>query len=107
MACPNMRVAQIYARRPTIELFERIVKDLLREPRIDQVCWHEGIVTKDRNGYYVATADRGSLRFWISEAGESPEIESAMDDYGCRWSWEGDLRADRRARLGQRKTRLP
>lgn len=93
MACPNMRVAQIYARRPTTELFERVVKDLLRERRIDQVCWHEGIVAKDRNGYYVATADRGVLRFWISEAGEGAAVESATDDYGCRWSWEGDLRA--------------
>lgn len=90
MACPNMRVAQIYARRPRIELFERVVKDLLADARVDQVCWHEGIVDKDRNGYYVATAERGTLHFWVADD-ERRGAASAIDDYGCLWSWEGDL----------------
>ncbi len=85
MVCPNMRAAQIYVRRDADVNRSRLVETLLGEQRIDQVIWFEG---DDAPQYCVATADRGRLRFWRGEAGDS-----ATDSYGTRWRWEGSLAA--------------
>lgn len=87
MVCPNMRAAQIYFRRPATEQLERAVHQLLTDPRVDQVMWREGLVTKGKQGYRVATHDRGSLHFWTGADGRA----SAVDHQQQHWSWQGDL----------------
>lgn len=87
--CPNLRVAQVYYRRPTAERLDRTCRQLLTEPRIDQVFWGADVLGDNERGHYVATADRGRLHFWPGDDGP----QSGTDEYGCSWSWEGDLRA--------------
>lgn len=87
MVCPNMRVAQIYFRRPAAEQFEHVVHQLLTDPRVDQVMWREGLLKKGGRGYRIATHDRGSLHFWTGADGQT----WAVDRQGCHWSWQGNL----------------
>lgn len=86
MICPNMRAAQIYTRDESVDV-DRVIDDLLAEPRVDQVLWR----SREAGGatrFHVATADRGRLSFAFA-AGEA----GTPDEYGGRWTWTGDLRA--------------
>ena len=87
MVCPNMRAAQIYFHRPDVEQLERVVHQLLTDPRVDQVMWRDALVAKGGRGYRVVTHDRGILHFWTGADGRM----SAVDRQQQRWSWEGDL----------------
>lgn len=87
--CPNMRAACIYFRRPTVGRLTQVGTQLLSDPRIDQVIWAAEVLGNGARGYYVATRDRGRLHFWPGSDG----THTAVDQQGCRWSWEGDLRS--------------
>lgn len=87
MVCPNMRAAQIYSDEGSDAVRRgELVRQLLKEPRIDQVLWTED----EPNGrqFHVATADRGTLRFRRVSA--SVEADGT-DIYGNSWVWDGDL----------------
>jgi len=85
MICPNMRAAQIYLRRGYLNERTAIVRRLLDDERVDQVIWREPNINGQWQ-FFVQTSRHGKLRFWRCEAGES-----AIDEYGGRWNWEGDL----------------
>ncbi len=87
MICPNMRAAQIYMRHGPGEV-ERVIADLLSEPRVDQVLWRSDDGEGGTTRFHVATADRGRLSF--AAAGSR---DGTPDEYGGLWSWTGDLRA--------------
>ncbi len=89
VVCPDMRTTQIYFKQPTPEQVERATEQLLVEPRIDQLIWatHSGTANCGDDGFYVATADRGRLRFCRGDDGP----QAARDRYGNHWSWEGEL----------------
>ena len=89
MICPNMRVAMIYFQRLDRRAFDKVVSQLLGEPRMDQLMWRGEVLDSSGEGYHVATADRGRLHFWRGGGGP----HSARDQQGCEWSWEGDLSA--------------
>jgi hypothetical protein len=89
VACPNMRAAQIYFRRPTGENIDRAVAQLMKEPRIDQVLWRASTIDPKESGYYVATRSRGVLHFWAG----TNSLNTARDEQGFNWSWDGDLRS--------------
>jgi hypothetical protein len=86
MICPNMRAAQIYMQRPSRDLLERMVRDLLSEPRVDQVIWRTSLGRDDAPGYTVETA-AGRLEFSRSRAQADAQAE---DVFGGRWSWRGE-----------------
>lgn len=88
IACPNLRVAQIYYRQPTQERIDRTVRQLLTDPRVDQVMWRADLAEPAARGYHVVTAKRGRLHFWSGPDGP----HTAEDAYGHAWSWNGDLR---------------
>jgi hypothetical protein len=86
IVCPDMRSAQLYFRTLTSAKLEQVIKQLLRDDRIDQLIWR----AKDLDhqaGWYVASGDRGRLRFWPVQEGPN----TVRDQYGCFWNWEGDL----------------
>ena len=85
MICPNMRAAQIYVRRPTPALVEQIARDVLTDPRVDQVIYRTALSRREAEGYSVATA-RGRLDF---ARGES-ESATGEDLFGGAWTWSGD-----------------
>jgi predicted AlkP superfamily pyrophosphatase or phosphodiesterase len=87
--CPNMRSLQCYLRQPNGPLVDEVVTRLLADPRMDQVIWRADVANPGQPGYWVQTADRGRLRFWLAE----PETPQGMDAWGGRWCWEGDLSA--------------
>ena len=87
--CPNLRVAQIYFRQPNRGPVEKVVAQLLSEPRIDQVIWSAEITGERKPGYYVATRSRGTVRFWHGDDG----LYAVADQYGTKWSWDGSLTA--------------
>lgn len=89
MICLNLRAAQIYLRRPTVDEAERVAAALLADERVDQVLWRLRDVGVQQSGYVVVTRDRGRLRFWPGDDG----AQTAHDAYGQAWSWEGDLAA--------------
>src|SRR5690606_23654774 len=75
-----------YTRDESVDV-DRVIDDLLAEPRVDQVLWR----SREAGGatrFHVATADRGRLSFAFA-AGEA----GTPDEYGGRWTWTGDLRA--------------
>lgn len=87
--CPDMRCAQIYFRDQLSPFRDRVTKQLLSDPGVDQVLWRPDIFGEDDKGYCVTTRNHGSLQFW-------PETEGpamATDRYGCHWSWRGELEA--------------
>lgn len=88
MACPNLRMAQIYFRGSSSAQFEQIIEELLSESRVDQSRWRANLVEQSGRGYHVATAERGALHFWPGDDGP----QTANDQNGNRWSWQGDLR---------------
>ena len=84
MICPNMRAAQIYLRQPEASLVERVAREILTDPRVDQVIWRTSVTSPGRDGYTVLTS-RGRLEFSRREgAGSSP------DEFGGHWVWRGD-----------------
>jgi hypothetical protein len=88
MICPNMRAAQVYLRKPGADLIERVAREVVTDPRIDQVMWRTGATTKGADGYTVLTA-RGRLDFARREGSAG----SGVDPFGGTWSWRGDTDA--------------
>jgi hypothetical protein len=85
MICPNMRAAQIYVRDPTPAVVEQIARDLLTDPRVDQVIFRTSLSRRDAPGYSVVTT-RGRLDFARSASG----VGSGEDAFGGRWTWTGN-----------------
>jgi len=84
----NMRTALIYFRSPTPNQLEQAVTQLLSDNRVDQVIWRaRDTGQENKNGFLVATANRGRLHFWPGPGGP----HTATDQYGTRWSWQGQL----------------
>jgi hypothetical protein len=88
-ACPNLRAAHIYFRHPAAGRRDEVTRQLLTDPRIDQVIYRKDLTPGQKPGYCVTTQDRGELHFWRGDA----EERTAQDSQGQRWSWDGDLRA--------------
>jgi hypothetical protein len=86
--CPNMRSACIYLRQPTAKRMEHIARALLADERIDQVIWAAALTDPDAPGHHIVTRDRGRIHFWPGSDGP----QTAKDQYGGAWSWDGDLR---------------
>ncbi|HMR64679.1 MAG TPA: alkaline phosphatase family protein [Anaerolineae bacterium] len=87
--CPDMRCAQIYFKDlPTREV-EHLIALLAGDRRVDQLIWRAQYTGEDNRSINVATLDRGRLRFWPGSDGP----QTAVDQYGCTWSWEGNLAA--------------
>ena len=85
MICPNMRATQIYIREPTPELQERIARDVIGDPRVDQVIFRSSLAGSKAGRYSVLTG-RGRLDFARAGSGSS----NAEDAFGGRWQWSGD-----------------
>jgi hypothetical protein len=85
MICPNMRAAQIYVRHPSPDAVARLVRDILIEPRVDQVICRTSLITSGAEGYTVVTA-RGRLQFSKQE----PDGAQGVDAFGGGWTWDGD-----------------
>jgi hypothetical protein len=85
MICPNMRAAQIYLRRPEPRLVESVARDLLMDPRVDQVICKASLLRDGAEGFTAVTA-RGRLTFYRACLGHA-ETE---DVFGNRWTWTGD-----------------
>jgi hypothetical protein len=86
-ACPNLRAVHIYLRSDSEQLQDSVAQRLLSDSRVDQALWssyESGSIT-----YHVTTRDHGVLSFWHGEDGPA----GAMDRYGHKWSWEGELQA--------------
>ena len=84
MICPNMRAAQIYLRQPGADLIEVLAREVLQDPRIDQVVWRTRLTTPQGEGYTVMTR-RGRLEF-----ARASEATGSADAFGGYWTWEGD-----------------
>lgn len=82
LICPNLRAAQVYAsdHMPKAS-WDRLLKDLLQEPRIDQIILQQQ--ESDAVTFIVKTADRGECRFRSSDQGVG-------DCYGNMWQIEGN-----------------
>lgn len=89
MICPDMRSAQIYFQELTSEQLDHAVELLLADPRVDQAIWRAEDLGKGQEGYYIATQERGRLRFWPGADGR----QTVRDQYNCPWSWTGNLNA--------------
>ncbi len=87
--CPDMRSAQIYFKSLTPGQLEQVIALLMADSRVDQLIWRAEYLGDEHHGCYIATLDRGRLRFWPGSDGPN----TGRDPYGCVWSWEGDLRA--------------
>lgn len=85
MICPNMRAAQIYLRRPSGVVVDRVVRAALADPRVDLALWHTRLSAGSRDAYVVAS-QRGAIEFWRGEDGSS----HGRDAFGASWSWRGD-----------------
>jgi hypothetical protein len=86
MLCPNLRAAQIYLRTADGTTLQRVIDQLLTDERIDQIFWAEKAEGATLRTHGV-TGDRGKLSFWPGASGG----QTGRDEYGNRWSWEGDL----------------
>ena len=92
LVCPNLRMAQIYLRSATeerMQQIEQIADQLVADQRVDQAMWVDTPGDPDGRRYHIHTRDRGHLSFWRGK----DAAENAADDYGCQWSWSGDLRS--------------
>src|SRR5919106_2744601 len=49
--------------------------------------WRADLMGEEQRGFRIVTRDRGSLLFWKGAEGDN----TARDQYGCPWSWQGDL----------------
>ncbi len=86
MICPNMRAAQIYLRGDYVQQRKKIAERLLEDQRIDQIMWRSSDPGNE-NRYCVGTHRHGTFEFWPATQGP----HSAIDEYGTRWDWQGDL----------------
>lgn len=87
--CPDMRSAQIYFKNLPPKEVEHLIALLEGDRRVDQLIWRAQFTGEDSRSINVATFDRGRLRFWPGSDGP----QTAVDQYGCPWSWEGNLAA--------------
>ena len=85
MICPNMRAAQIYVQKPSPDLVERIARDVLSDPRIDQLFWRTALTRPGSEGY-TAVAARGRLEF----SRRSGASARGVDAFGGGWTWDGE-----------------
>ena len=85
MICPNMRAAQIYIQRPSPEIVERVVGDILADRRVDQVMWRTSLTRSGAAGYTVRS-HRGRVEFTRG----TTSGHTGTDAFGGRWSWSGD-----------------
>jgi hypothetical protein len=88
MICPNMRASQIYIRRISPMIVDRMARALLADPRIDLILWHSRLTARDAESY-VAESPRGRLEFWRGATGPG----HAYDEFGTEWSWHGETAA--------------
>jgi hypothetical protein len=79
-----MRAAQIYMRDPSEVTVDRIVRDVLKDARVDLTIWRRDISGGHDQGYSVM-GPAGRLDFWRDANG------SLMDSIGGTWGWRGDL----------------
>lgn len=95
--CPNMRACHIYLKSRAIEDRDRVIQQLLVDPRVDQVCYRASVwergdpaghVEPRTDTFFVATADHGVLEFRL--CGEHAPADG-HDVYGNRWAWKGNL----------------
>lgn len=93
MICPNMRAAQIYFRVVSAPLLDRAVQASLSDARVDQAIWRADLTEPSAPGFKIATGDRGTLHFWMGDAGAVEGASSATDDFGNTWHWRGSLSA--------------
>jgi hypothetical protein len=87
MICPNMRASQIYVKQASAEMIERVVRDALTDPRVDQAIFRTALVRNGADGYTVVTG-RGRMEFTRSR-----DAATAVDAFGGRWTWTGDAAA--------------
>ena len=89
LICPNMRAAQIYIRKPSGVLVDRIARETLADRRVDLVIWASRLTASDSSAY-VVDSQRGRLEFWRG-SGEAPRsgTASGRDEFGTAWSWRG------------------
>ncbi len=92
MICPNMRAAQVYLRSKYWQNRDEIIQWLIDDRRIDQIIWRDNEPETERM-YHVKTHSRGTLDFGVSDNDDAdfPEVDTAMDEYGNRWQWKGNL----------------
>lgn len=90
LVCPNMRASAVYSANPSAGQRDTVVDKLLRHPGVDQVIYEES-QPDDRRSFTVATADRGRLRFARAKSDSTNPGSAASDDYGNRWSIDGEL----------------
>jgi Type I phosphodiesterase / nucleotide pyrophosphatase len=84
MICPNMRAAQIYLRKASGALIDRVSRAALADSRVDLVLSH---CRRTGGGdVYVVDSQRGRLEFWRGAHG----ADHARDAYGMEWSWRGE-----------------
>jgi hypothetical protein len=86
MICPNMRAAQIYLQQPRPERAQRIVDDLLSDPRVDMALWRSDLIDGGEAGY-TAASRRGTLGFERAKGGSM--AGSVTDSAGASWTWKG------------------
>ena len=89
VVCPNLRAAQIYFHTPRQDYLERVVAELMRDERIDQVLWSAEFFEADGRGFHVVSRARGRVHVWPGDSGP----DHATDEYGNVWSWTGNLEA--------------
>lgn len=85
MICPNMRAAQIYLQRSSGALVDRVIHEVLADPRVDLALWHRR-QSAGGDDSYVVDSQRGRLEFWRGIDGPA----HARDSFGAEWSWRGD-----------------
>jgi len=87
LVAPNLRTVFIYMSEPDRRTRDQVAFRLLSDIRVDQVIWQAEVFKEGERGFVVLTADRGHLHFWPGADGPN----TAVDDYGCAWSWRGSL----------------
>jgi len=85
MICPNMRAAQVYVREVAPALIENVARDILMDPRIDQVIWRAAHTASNADGYTVVSP-RGRLQFRRA----TDVAGGSADAFGGQWTWRGD-----------------
>lgn len=85
MICPNMRAAQIYVRQPSPAVIERVAREILTDPRVDQVFFRASLSQPGMRGY-TALGGRGRLEFAPGAGGDG----KGRDAFGGAWTWRGD-----------------
>lgn len=87
MICPNMRAAQVYVKQASPEIVERVIRDALKDPRVDQAMIKTSLSRHGVAGYTVVTR-RGRITFNRTTA-----AAASADVFGGTWTWDGDAAA--------------